>query len=214
MSNVFKYLKQNFKNEGFIFKVVLWMLFWYLKFAYRTSRWNITFSENYSKEDFIKEKGVIFAMWHNALAFSFPIFANQYADALVSPHIDGRIIASIVKKFGFGVINGSSNKNSTSALRSVIEKLKNNDNIFITPDGPRGPAFNINSNITEISKKYASKLISINCMPSRAIKLNTWDQMLIPVPFSTIRIKIVDLKEFSDIKDENDEQLRVKLSNL
>ncbi|MFU7500408.1 MULTISPECIES: lysophospholipid acyltransferase family protein [unclassified Candidatus Tisiphia] len=163
------------------------MLYTYLRVVYFTCRWQFVFSDNHNKQEFLAQKGVIFAFWHNRLALGPGIFAgHKDIYALISPHRDGRIISDIVGKFGFGVINGSSNKNPVSALKIIIQKLHNGSNIVITPDGPRGPIYKINSNINKVAQKYNIKLIPVSCSASRYFLLKSWDKLIMPLPFGKI----------------------------
>ncbi len=180
-------IKKILKKNNFVLSVVTKMLYTYLRVVYFTCRWQFVFSDNHNKQEFLAQKGVIFAFWHNRLALGPGIFAgHKDIYALISPHRDGRIISDIVGKFGFGVINGSSNKNPVSALKIIIQKLHNGSNIVITPDGPRGPIYKINSNINKVAQKYNIKLIPVSCSASRYFLLKSWDKLIMPLPFGKI----------------------------
>ncbi len=180
-------IKKILKKNNFVLSVVTKMLYTYLRVVYFTCRWQFVFSDNYNKQEFLAQKGVIFAFWHNRLAFGPGIFAgHKDIYALISPHSDGKIIGNIVNKFGFGVINGSTNKNSVAALKTIVKKLHNGSNIVITPDGPRGPIYKINSNINKIAQKYNIKLIPVSCSASRYFLLKSWDKLIMPLPFGKI----------------------------
>ncbi|MFU7502884.1 MAG: lysophospholipid acyltransferase family protein [Candidatus Tisiphia sp.] len=180
-------IKKILKKNNFVLSVVTKLLYTYLRVVYFTCRWQFVFPDNYTKQQFLTEKGVIFAFWHNRLAFGPGIFAgHKDIYALISPHSDGKIIGNIVNKFGFGVINGSSNKNPVSALKIIIQKLHNGSNIVITPDGPRGPIYKINSNINKVAQKYNIKLIPVSCSASRYFLLKSWDKLIMPLPFGKI----------------------------
>ncbi|HJK87320.1 MAG TPA: DUF374 domain-containing protein, partial [Candidatus Megaira endosymbiont of Hartmannula sinica] len=72
-------------------------------------------------------KAVILSSWHNNIAYILYSFYKSSSKnsffALASPHSDGKIITSIVKKMGVGVICGSSNKDSFKAIIEIINKL-------------------------------------------------------------------------------------------
>jgi lysophospholipid acyltransferase (LPLAT)-like uncharacterized protein len=180
-------IKKILKKNNFVLSVITKMLYTYLRVVYFTCRWQFIFSDNYNKQEFLAQKGVIFAFWHNRLAFGPGIFAgHKDIYALISPHSDGKIIGNIVNNFGFGVINGSTNKNSVAALKTIVKKLHNGSNIVITPDGPRGPIYKINSNINKVAQKYNIKLIPVSCSASRYFLLKSWDKLIMPLPFGKI----------------------------
>jgi lysophospholipid acyltransferase (LPLAT)-like uncharacterized protein len=185
-------IKQILKNNNFVLSFIVNLLYIYLRIVYFTSRWQFVFPSNYNQEQFVAQKSAIFALWHNRLFFGSNIFKyHKDVYALISPHSDGKIISAVVNKFGFNkVINGSTNKDSIVALKTIIKKLRNGSNVVITPDGPRGPIYKINSNINKIAQKYNAKLIPISCNATRYFVLNSWDKMIVPLPFGKIMVLI------------------------
>ncbi|AAU03534.1 lysophospholipid acyltransferase family protein [Rickettsia typhi] len=184
-----KALKKFLKNSKCLLSIITILLYWYLRFVYFTSRQKFIFYDNRNKEKFLNEQGVIFAFWHNMLALSPVMFTgHRNIYALISPHLDGKILNAIVGKFGCQVIVGSTNKNSIVALRNIIGKLSQGANIIVTPDGPKGPVYKVNSGITEIAYRYNKKLIPIVSSTSRYFRLKSWDKLIIPIPFGTIKI--------------------------
>jgi len=208
-------IKRFFKNNNYVLNLVTRLLHSYLSFVYFTSRWKFVWPDNYDKSKFLAERGVIFAFWHNRLAIAPGIFkGHNNIYALISPHSDGKVISSIVNKFNFGVIEGSTNKNSVTSLKLIIKKLLSYSNIVITPDGPRGPIYKINSNITAIAKKYNIKLIPLSCESSKKIILKSWDQLIIPLPFSTISVFMDNPIVFSEDETQNNYYLEKNLIEL
>lgn len=163
----------------------------YLKIVYFTSRWKFFWLDKYTKGQFLAEQGSIFALWHNKLIFAPGVFLlNKNTQALISPHADGKIIAEIVKNFGFKSILGSTNKNPNQAIKIIIARLLSGNNILITPDGPRGPTYQINSNIIKLAKKYQCNLIPISIKSNFYFSLKSWDKLVIPLPFGKILVSI------------------------
>ncbi|MFK8040322.1 MAG: lysophospholipid acyltransferase family protein [Rickettsiaceae bacterium] len=206
-----KYFKNLLNNDKSILpNILLGILILYLKFVYFTSRWNYIFSDRYSKGDFQNAQGTAIVFWHDVLAFASILLKLQpNTVALVSPHSDGKIINKVVTGFGCGTIEGSTNKNAMASVRQIIRILKSGTNLAITPDGPRGPAHQVNSNITQIVKKYNFKIIAVSFVSTRYFRLKSWDKMMIPLPFSCITVQFSDLIKFSDDKDKahNDQML-------
>ena len=64
---------------------------------------------------------------------------NKPFKMLISSHRDGKIISNAVAHLGIGTIKGSSNKNKISSAKEILNKLKHDNVVGITPDGPRGP---------------------------------------------------------------------------
>lgn len=186
-----KIIKRYLKNNKIVFNIVARAILIYLKFAYFTSRWHFALPKEFDKEKVNNEKGLFFALWHNRLVYSINFF-REYKNicALTSPHADGRIIGQLILMLNKSIIEGSTNKNARTAVKQIIQKLTEGAKIVITPDGPRGPAYKNNSVITKIASKYNKKIIPLSFHASKYFKLNSWDEMLIPKPFSKIWVVI------------------------
>ncbi len=212
-------LKKWFKKNQVLANCLHKLLFIYLKIVYKTSRLNITYQDQKNNLD---NKGKIYALWHNRLVCGSSIFENHQSSSnnfkgayvLISPHNDGKIISKIIHDFGLNVLEGSSNKNSTNVLRQIISKLSEKASIIITPDGPRGPLYTINSNITELARKYNANLIPVSCISSRFFSLKSWDKLIVPLPFGSIYVIIGSPLILSADKKTNDDNLVSKLNVL
>jgi len=95
-----------------------------------------TISENY-----------IGALWHNRLLlFPFVLrrfFSNRHGAALISASRDGELLADAIKRFDYDVVRGSSSRLGASAILQLTEVLASGRDVVITPDGPRGPVFEL-----------------------------------------------------------------------
>lgn len=206
-----KWLKESQIWNNFFHK----SLFLYLKIVYVTSRWHYI-HQNATQGDFQKHKNTIYVLWHNRLTFGLEIFKNhKHIYPLVSPHSDGKIISTIIRNFGFDIIEGSSNKNSVGSLKKIIAKLNAGANIVITPDGPRGPVYHVNNSaITELARRHRANLIPISCMSSNFFSLSSWDKMMMPLPFGNIYVIIGSPLILLNNKQINDNNLVDRLNIL
>lgn len=208
-------IKRYLKNNETVFNIAARVILIYLKFAYFTSKWYFSVSKEFDTEKVNNEKGVFFALWHNRLVYSINFF-REYKNicALTSPHADGRIIGQLVLMLNKSIIEGSTNKNSRMAVKQIIQKLSEGAKIVITPDGPRGPVYKNNSVITKIANKYDKKIIPLSFHASKYFKLNSWDGMLIPKPFSKIWVVIGEPLTLSDNDQDDRLLLEEKLNDL
>lgn len=138
--------------------------------------------------------GRIWAFWHNRM-FVIPYihelwFAHIPGAILSSPSGDGQIIADVCATFGFEAARGSSSKpqKGLSALIMMAEKVKEGRDIGITPDGPRGPLYHLQPGIIKLGQLTGGTIMPVRVEYSRAIRFKTWDQFLLPLPFSTVRV--------------------------
>ena len=169
--------------------------------------------KDFDEQKLDNENGLFFAIWHNRLAYSMYIFGNyKNAFGLTSPHSDGKIIGKLVLMMNHKIIQGSTNKNSNSAVKEIIKQITNGGKIVVTPDGPRGPVYKNGSVITKIASKYNKKVIPVSCYASRYFELTSWDKMMLPKPFSKI-IGIIGKPLELTGNDENDKLLLEKKLN-
>src|SRR5690606_41036657 len=73
-------------------------------------------------------------------------------------------------------------KGGTQALRDGLRQLKVGA-LAITPDGPRGPARQMAEGLPLLAKlsKAPVLFIGLSCKP--ALRLNSWDRAVLPLPF-------------------------------
>ncbi|MDC0864878.1 lysophospholipid acyltransferase family protein [Rickettsiaceae bacterium] len=210
-----RYLKKLLKNNIVIHKIFVRLITLYLKIVYKTSKWCFVFQDEITEEIINRKRGALFAMWHNRLAFGMGLYKRyDNVHALASSHTDGKLITDVIKKMGYKVIVGSSNKNSTVALRQIIRTINSNGKVVITPDGPRGPMYKVGGNITQIGYKYKKSVIPVSCISSKYFTLKSWDKMMIPKIFGTIVVTIGRSVILSGDKEKDDELLKKTLSNL
>ena len=87
------------------------------------------------------------ALWHNRLLI-FPLvlrrfFSNRPGAALISASRDGDLLTDAIHRFGYDVIRGSSSRLGASAILQLTEQLASGRDVVITPDGPRGPVYEL-----------------------------------------------------------------------
>jgi lysophospholipid acyltransferase (LPLAT)-like uncharacterized protein len=167
----------------------------YIYFVYITSE-KILINKGALDKLTLKKESFIYALWHDQLLMSPSTWQNKTRiDILISKHKDGDIISDTIKFHGFNSIRGSTNnpnkekeKNSLATIRMILNSLKKNISIGITPDGPRGPRHEVSEgtiNIARISKK---KILPMALSFKKKWTLNTWDKFLVPKPFNKICI--------------------------
>lgn len=208
-------IKHYLKNSPLVFNIISSLIYLYLKFAYFTSKWHILMPLGQDAKMLNDENGLLFAIWHDRLAYSMHIFSNyKNMYGLASPHSDGKIISKIVLMMKYKIIEGSTNKNSSAAVKEIIERLKTGSKIVVTPDGPRGPVHKNGSVITKIASKYNKKVVPMSCYASKYFKLNSWDEMMIPRPFSKIIVMIGEPLDLTGAQESDRLLLETKLNDL
>ena len=148
----------------------------------------------HTPNNFSKEEAFIAAMWHGDLLMQPYNYHNFKPDGIVkgiiSEHSDGEAIRKTVAYLGIDSLSGSSTRGGAKALIGAIKSLKNGIDVAITPDGPRGPIYNIADGVVIISQKTKAKILPFSCIPSKYWKLNSWDKFIIPKPFGKLNFYI------------------------
>jgi lysophospholipid acyltransferase (LPLAT)-like uncharacterized protein len=134
------------------------------------------------------------ALWHNRLLI-FPLvlrrfFPDRHGAALISASRDGDLLADGIRRFGYDVVRGSSSRLGASAILQLTERLESRRDVVITPDGPRGPAYELGPGIVFLARKSGAPVLPMNLEYSRYWRLGSWDRFIIPQPFSKVRVLI------------------------
>ena len=106
------------------------------------------------------------ALWHNRLLI-FPLvlrrfFPNRPGAALISASRDGDLLTDAIHRFGYNVIRGSSSRLGASAILQLTEELASGRDVVITPDGPRGPAYELGPGIVFLAQKSGASVLPMN----------------------------------------------------
>ncbi len=206
---MFKKILKSTLLENLIGKLI-YSYIWIVKI---TSKVNIQYRGSFDYEALLNSHNNIFAFWHQQIALGVMILGQMgpKMTALISSHSDGKIVASVAKNTGCSIISGSTNKQASSALRNILQTLKSKGNIVITPDGPRGPREQVNSNIMAIANKTSSKIIAVGFSSSKYIQFKSWDLFRLPLPFSNINVVFQSPISATGEKEIDDNLLRASL---
>ena len=132
------------------------------------------------------------ALWHNRLLL-LPFVVRRFLPqrrgaALISTSRDGALLADLVERFGFEVVRGSSSRKGAAAIRQLADIIAKGKDAVITPDGPRGPAYELGQGIVFLAQLSGAAVIPINMEFSSCWRLKSWDRFILPKPFSQVRI--------------------------
>lgn len=128
--------------------------------------------------------GTIIVSWHGRLLLTpFP-YRGKGVHCLISTHGDGEIIANVMKCFGIRAIRGSSSKRGKEALRAMVRLARDNRDLAITPDGPKGPAETVKPGVALLARLTGKPVVPLAFSCSRGKRFASWDRFLLPYPFS------------------------------
>jgi lysophospholipid acyltransferase (LPLAT)-like uncharacterized protein len=126
----------------------------------------------------------ILATWHSRLfLLSYLRIGGRPLVALISGNRDGQLISKIARMFGIHNVAGSSSRGGSQAIREMIRLSRDGHSIYITPDGPRGPAMKAQRGVVEIARLTGLPILPAAASTSSGAERNTWDRILVPYPF-------------------------------
>lgn len=132
------------------------------------------------------------SLWHNRLLI-FPFVLkwftpNRHGAALISASRDGDLLTDAIHRFGFDVVRGSSSRLGATALLQLSEVLAQREDVVITPDGPRGPVYELGPGVIFLAQKTNALVLPMNLEYSSCWRFKSWDRFIVPRPFSSVRV--------------------------
>jgi lysophospholipid acyltransferase (LPLAT)-like uncharacterized protein len=130
----------------------------------------------------------VFVLWHSRI---LPLLFHHRAEEvvlLISRHRDGEYLANLAERWGYRSVRGSTKRGGEIGLLGVVRALQGGAVVAITPDGPRGPAEQVQPGAVAAAQHAGAALLPIGARPSSAWWLGSWDRMCIPKPFSRIDV--------------------------
>lgn len=175
-------------------RILLWIISFAGYLAIRlicpTLRYSVSFEEPPSPPDAIFEKPVIYSFWHRAVFPAAWLWREQGIAVMVSRSFDGEYIARIIEKLGFVAVRGSSSRGGGEALRRMKAELEKDASVAFTIDGPRGPKYVAKPGPVLLARSSGLPMSAFYVALSDAWVLKTWDEFMIPKPFSKALARI------------------------
>ena len=165
---------------------------------------------------------VIAVLWHNRL-FVVPEFYRRYVHkrklaGIVSSSSAGAWLSALFEQMGIKPIRGSSRRRGVQAFREMLQAQKSGYDIGITPDGSRGPIYDMKAGAATLGLLTGAPIVLLSYNFKNAFRLTSWDRFYIPFPFSTVEVKMEVIEEvhemFGNDADKISKELKVRLDAL
>ena len=128
----------------------------------------------------------ILAFWHRHLLLMPYSYRGRRISVLVSQSKDGELIARTVARLGIDSTRGSSSRGGAAGLRGLLRKASAGWDVAFTPDGPRGPAREVQPGVILVAAATGLPIVPVALAASRGKLLRSWDRFVVPLPFSTV----------------------------
>jgi len=162
---------------------------------------------------------LIHVLWHNRILASPYLFRKIYPKretvVLTSASKDGAVLAAAVKVFKVGAVHGSSSRRGAAALVALRRAAKSGKDLVFTPDGPRGPRYQLQPGVVKIAQTSGLAIVPLHIDYHSYWTLKTWDGFRIPKPFSKVCVTLGEpITIPRELDDAGFEKERVALEQI
>ena len=163
---------------------------------------------------------VIFCIWHNRLATCVKVLevhrrphnGGAGMAALVSASKDGAFLAGVLEWFRVQPVRGSSSRRGAQAMLEMTTWAERGYDLTITPDGPRGPCYQIQDGIMSLAQLTGLPIVPAALNLNWKISVKSWDRFQIPLPFARCEVRLgKTFRVPANASDAEREELRRQL---
>jgi len=169
------------------------------------------------KIEIVNEKSLqsgnfVLMFWHGKMLAGWWLGRNKNFYAVVSQSKDGEILSRLLKRWNYRLIRGSSSKDSKEVMREMVDALKNNFSLAITPDGPRGPREEMKIGGLIAAVRAQKPVVLCGIVYEKKKIFNSWDKFELPKFFSKVKIRLSEPMLFPmGLANEEYENIRKEL---
>jgi lysophospholipid acyltransferase (LPLAT)-like uncharacterized protein len=153
--------------------------------------WRVNFSDPHGMMEAGRDRPFIVCAWHNRLAYAMiairegiqPKTGRRMA-AMVSASRDGAFLVEILRAFDVEPVRGSTSRRGRQALLELSRQVKAGLHLGITPDGPRGPCYEIQDGILSLAQLTGLPIVPMGCQARRKVRFKSWDRFQLPWPLT------------------------------
>jgi len=140
-----------------------------------------------------RDERFILSFWHRRLfmmPLAYPFLRKERGVAILASNSkDGERSAATWRWFGIHAVRGTASDDGAKALVRMIKAVKQGWDFGITPDGPRGPLMELKPGTVALARKTGAWIVPVGLAFDRSFELNTWDRMVLPMPFATCTVR-------------------------
>src|SRR5260221_11537238 len=110
--------------------------------------------------------------------------------AMVSASKDGGFLAGVLECFKVQPVRGSASRRGPQALLELTTWAERGFDLAITPDGPRGPCYEVQDGVMSLAQITGLPIIPFSCYIRWKLRVKSWDKFQIPLPFSRCEMRM------------------------
>lgn len=136
---------------------------------------------------------VVLATFHgmllHLLAFApMPAAHGRGLVVMLSPSLDGRLLASALRHLGIDHVFGTNGARSVTGAREFIRRVESGDIGVIAVDGPLGPCCRAKKGFLQIASAANAHVALAATSGGLGLRFGSWDRAHLPVPFSHVEL--------------------------
>lgn len=172
-------------------RLAIWPLSVFIRLWWRTIEFSVP--EEDRKVITLMGEPTLFILWHNRLFIAAEI-ARRYRNrhpiyGLVSASRDGAWLAALFTMVGLRSVRGSSSRLGREAVTGLVEALAEGNDACVTPDGPRGPCYEMKPGALVVAQRAHARIVLIGIDFESSWRLSSWDGFHLPKPFTRAHMR-------------------------
>jgi len=197
-------------RQRIVLRIIIGLGYSIIRLIGPTLRIAVSYEDGAQKK--LDQRPLIASFWHSCMIPATYIFRDMGIRVMSSNSYDGEYMGRIIHKFGFLAVKGSSSRNAVRALLGLRRALEEGWTVAFTLDGPRGPRHKVKPGPVALARSSGLALTMFHAAVDRAWVLNTWDRLMIPMPFSRVLVRVGQLIPVpGDATDEDIERYTAEL---
>ncbi len=177
-------LRHRLEKSNTLAAVLAWLLAPYVWFCFATTGWKIEGCDDLATD--LLDGPVIYVLWHKDVMFGASAWPGKLGRlfTLMDPSPIGRVASRTQAILGMKPISMNENASNFAASRNILQVIRDGHSIGIAADGPRGPARVAKQATLEWARASGRPVYLFSWSARRCARLNTWDKMKMPLPFT------------------------------
>lgn len=175
-------------RQRIVLSCIVFAGYWIIRLLGPTLRISVSYEEGAQKT--LDQRPLVASFWHSCLIPATYIFRDMGIRVMSSYSYDGEYMGRIIRKFGYVAVKGSSSRNPVKALLGLRRALDEGWTVAFTLDGPRGPRHKVKPGPVALGRSSGLALTTFHAAVEKAWVLNSWDRMMIPMPFSRVLVRV------------------------
>ncbi len=174
-------------KQRIVLRIIIFLGYSFIRLIGPTLR--VSVSREEGGQETLDQRPLVGALWHSCQIPASYLFRNMGIRIMSSNSYDGEYMGRIVRKLGFVPVKGSSSRNAVRALLGLRRALNEGWTVAFTLDGPRGPRYKVKPGPVALARSSGVPMTAFHIAVDKAWVLNTWDRLMIPMPFSRVLLR-------------------------